>query len=200
MTSTWKKMIAGFAFVAVLGSQVGVASAGKSCGSHRNSAAPAIARFTVAPVAVAPNTVPSTTFVPESVVPPAGVRPAAFESTAVAPIDIELYDIRLVDNGNDEQGPCYRLIVKNLGRTAVTSEITVALLASMEKDSNDNVSVIGSLESLASGATKSIDLRLPKGAEALTYLTAAVAPADGSDANETDNVAIYERNTILAAR
>jgi hypothetical protein len=90
--------------------------------------------------------------------------------------------------------------VKNLGQTAVTSEITVVLLASMEKNSDDNVSVIGSIPSLEAGATKSIDLRLPKGSEELTYLTAAVALSEGTDANEVDNVGVYEQGEVLAVR
>jgi len=195
MASTWKKLIAGFAFVAIVGSQLDVAMAGKSCSRRRVSAAPAIAPVVVAPAPVAPVEVVS-----ETVAPSAGGEPAAEDAAAVAAIDLKLLDIRQVDDGNDEEGPSYRLTVKNLGRTAVTSEITVALLASVEKDSDDNLSVLGSLESLEAGATKSVDLRLPKGAEVLTYLTAAVAAADVNEANETDNVAIVERDAVAAVR
>jgi hypothetical protein len=195
MASTWKKGITAVALATILGGHMGMASA---CPNRRRPAAPATApvavnRATVAPAAAAPVTI-----VPPAVAP-APIGPEAVESPVVAAMDLELYDIRRVDDGNDEQGPSYRVIVKNLSRTAA-SEITVALLASMEKDSDDNVSVLGSLESLEAGATKSIDLRLPKGSEVLTYLTAVVALTDGTDANETDNVATYERDTVLAAR
>jgi hypothetical protein len=193
MTSTWKNTLTAVAIVAVLSSQISLATA---C-PRRKPAAPAVAPVTAAPapVAVAPVTVASET-APAS----APSLPPADEQVAAAPIDLELYDIRQVDNGNDTEGPAYRLIVKNLGRTAVTTEITFALLASMEKDSDDNLSVLGSLDSLEAGATKSVELRLPKGAETMTYLTAVVAASDTTDADETDNIAVYERNAILAAR
>ena len=205
MASTWKKVIAGFAFAAVVGSQVGVAVAGKSCGRRRLPAAPVVAPAVVAPVTVAPVTPASVTPAPVAPAPvaPVAVAPIAAgakEPAAAAGIDLEINDIRLVDNGNDEQGPSYRLTVKNLGQTSVTSEITVALLASLEKDSEENLSVLGSLESLEAGATKSVDLRLPKGAEVRTYLTAAAAPADVDEPNATDNVAIVERDAVAAIR
>jgi hypothetical protein len=140
-------------------------------------------------------------FVPAEVAPEPVIVPAQeVAPTTPAPIDLELFDVRLVEAGNDEQGPLYRVMVKNLSGLDVTSEMTVALLASMDKDSNDNVSVIGSLPSLGSLTTKTVDLRLPQGSQALTYLTAVVALSDSADANETDNIATYERSTILAAK
>ena len=137
---------------------------------------------------------PEPVFVSE---PVATIQEAA---PVAAAIDLELYDLRRVEAGNDEQGPLYRVMVKNLSNANVTSEITVALLASVEKDSDDNVSVLGSLESLGAGATKSVELRLPKGSEALSFLTAVAALTDSADANETDNIATYDRDAVLAAR
>jgi hypothetical protein len=202
MASNWKKWISALSIAAVLGSHVGFASA---CNGRRKTAAPAVARVTaapvrVAPVAVAPVVAPAVAVAPKTAHPPVVNATSAEEPAAVADIDLELYDIRLLDNGNTEQGPSYRLMVKNLSRTNVTSEITIALLASMKKDSDDNLSVVGSLDSLAAGTTKSVDVRLPKGAESMIYLTAVAAPSDVTDANETDNVAVYEREAVLAVR
>jgi len=129
----------------------------------------------------------------------ATVEEVAPATAPVATTDLELSDLRFVSNGNGEQGPLYRLMVKNLGNTGVTSEITVALLASMEKDSSNNVSVLGSLESIEVGVTKTVDLRLPKGSEVLTHLTAVVALSDAADANETDNIVTVETNSVRLA-
>lgn len=109
--------------------------------------------------------------------------------------DLELADLRFVDNGSDEQGPRYRVTVKNIGRIDVASEITVALLASVEAD-GESVSTLGSLQSLKTGETKTVDLRLPSGSQVLEFLTAAVALTDGVDANETDNVANFDRDSV----
>lgn len=119
------------------------------------------------------------------------------EEVAAAPShDLELADLRFVDNGNSEQGPRYRVTVKNLSRTDVTSEITVALLASMEANSDDNVSTLGSLQGLAAGEAKSVDLRLPRGSQVLEFLTAVAALTDETDANETDNIATFARDSV----
>jgi hypothetical protein len=142
----------------------------------------------------------------ESIAPvaPVEVAPIAApvatpDATTVSPLNLELSDLRFVDNGNEEQGPMYRLMVSNRSTAKVESKITVALLASMEKDSNDNLSVVGSLESIEGGATKSVDLRLPKGSQVLTFLTAVVAVNDAADADETDNVVTVERDSVRLA-
>jgi hypothetical protein len=212
MASNWKKVISVLSIAAVLGSQVGTASA---CNGRRKTAAPAtslitaaqVARATAAPAQVArvqPAPVAIAPVAPPAIAPKTAIQPVVNvtknEPAANGPIDLELYDVRLVDNGDAEQGPSYRLTVKNLGRTNVTSEITIALLASMKKDSDENLSVVGSLDSLAAGTTKSVDVRLPKGAESMIYLTAVAAPSDVTDANEADNVAVYEREAVLAVR
>lgn len=124
------------------------------------------------------------------------VEPAApevVETPAPAAIDLKLAELRLVDNGNEEQGPSYRLTVQNVGAGDVTAEITIALLASMEADSDDNVSALGSLPGLKVGETKTVELRLPPGSQVLKHLTAAVAPTEAADADETDNIAVLQR-------
>jgi hypothetical protein len=146
-----------------------------------------------APASFASEPVAVESFTPETL-------PTTEVAAPVAKIDLELSDLRFVDGGNGEQGPGYRLTVTNDGNTDVTSEITVALLGSMIKDSDDNVSVLGSLESLTAGTTKKVDLRLPKGSQSLTFLTAAVALTDAADADETDNIVTVESNSVRLAR
>jgi len=128
------------------------------------------------------------------------VEEAAPIAAPVTKIDLKLSDLRVVEAGSDEQGPLYRLTVKNLSGTNIRSEITVALLASMEPDSNDNVSVLGSLESIEAGSTKTVDLRLPKGSHVLTHLTAVVAQNETVDADENDNVATFERDSVRSVK
>lgn len=119
--------------------------------------------------------------------------PEAVEAPAPAAVDLKLISVKLVNEGDQKQGPGYRLTVQNVGRTEANSEITVVLLASMEKDSDENVSAIGSITGLKVGETKSVELRLPPGSQVLRHLTAAVAPTTLADADETDNIASFER-------
>lgn len=124
------------------------------------------------------------------------VEPAVAEAVESAPAprtDLKLADVQLVKEGNAQQGPLYRLTVQNVGGSDVTEEITVALLASMEADSNDNVSALGSIDGLKAGETKSVELRLPPGSHVLPHLTAAVAATATADADESDNVATFQR-------
>jgi hypothetical protein len=125
-----------------------------------------------------------------------GYSQAVEEVAPVATTDLDLNDLRFVDNGNNQQGPRYRVTVKNLSRTDVTSEITVALLASIEADSDDNVSTLGTIEGLNAGESKTVDLRLPRGSQVLEFLTAAVAATEVADSNENDNTATFARDSV----
>lgn len=119
--------------------------------------------------------------------------PEAVEAPAPAAVDLKLISVKLVDEGNQKQGPNYRLTVQNVGQTEAATEITVVLLASMEIDSNDNVSALGSVAGLKSGETKSVELRLPAGSQVLRFVTAAVASSTQAEADESDNIATIER-------
>ena len=129
--------------------------------------------------------------------------PAPAADAAVQSIDLELLDLRFVDDGlAADQGPRYRVTIRNLGRTDIASPITVALLASAQlQPSADAQYATATLESLKAGTMQAVDVRLPmqvaKQAQAFGFLAAAVAMTDGSaDANPTNNGSTYERAAV----
>ncbi len=129
--------------------------------------------------------------------------PAPAAEAVVQSIDLELLDLRFVDDGlAADQGPRYRVTIRNLGRTDIASQITVALLASAQAQPNaDAQYATTTLESLKAGAMQTVDVRLPvqvaQQPQAFGFLAAAVAMTDGSaDANPTNNGATYERAAV----
>jgi hypothetical protein len=131
------------------------------------------------------------------------VTPNAIPEAVAQAFDLELLDLRFVDDGlAADQGPRYRLTVRNRSRSDVTGSISVALVASFEtKPDQAAMHAVAKFEALAAGAMQAVDVRLPAQAAqqtpAFRFLTAAVALSDGAvDANPADNGATFDRSAV----
>ncbi|MBX7074434.1 MAG: hypothetical protein K1X71_14910 [Pirellulales bacterium] len=111
--------------------------------------------------------------------------------------DVKPGVISLVEAGATTSGPRYQVVVRNAGTAATPRGFTVALVATGADGQPTAVSprAIGQLGAMASGETKSLELRFdaPLGA-AQTHLVLAVdALSEITESDEADNVTTITR-------
>ncbi len=89
---------------------------------------------------------------------------AAAVPSTVPGVDLQLVDVRLLDNGDAARqiGPRYRVSFRNAGTSPVDHEFNVALVAADDANLTTNLPTIESrIPSIATGDVASVDLRLP---------------------------------------
>jgi hypothetical protein len=107
----------------------------------------------------------------------APVTPTPLVSTATAPattiaatpspvagVDLQLVDVRILDNGDASKqiGPRYRVSFRNAGTSVVDHAFNVALVAADDANLTTNLPTIeGRISSVATGEIANVDLRLP---------------------------------------
>lgn len=82
----------------------------------------------------------------------------------VAGVDLQLVDVRLLDNGDSAKqiGPRYRVSFRNAGSSVVDHAFNVALVAADDANLTTNLPTIeGRISSVATGEIANVDLRLP---------------------------------------
>jgi len=120
------------------------------------------------------------------------------QTQLVSMIDLEMVDIALVNQGNAQQGPLYRMTLRNNSNTAITSPFAVAIYGSTQPTVGaDFVRGDGQVNSLPAAATATVDVQMPAGSANYDYMTAVIGEAAGfRDANEQNNSGLYNRTAI----
>lgn len=114
-----------------------------------------------------------TTYVANSTPAVAGattIPMAATPASTVSGVDLQLVDVRLLDNGDASQqiGPRYRVTFRNAGSTPVDHEFNVALVAADDANLTENLPTSESrISSVPTGDVTTVDLRLPATAFAI---------------------------------
>jgi hypothetical protein len=123
---------------------------------------------------------------------------------AAVGVDLELFDVRIVDSGDPARklGPRYRVVFRNLG-TAPAANFQIMLMASQDgTPSTEAPMATAEVEALAPGETRSVDVRLPMndGLAAMPTLIVAIDSAvQVAETDEQNNVAVLERAKIAMA-
>jgi hypothetical protein len=84
--------------------------------------------------------------------------------TPVTGVDLQLVDVRLLDNGDAAKqiGPRYRVTFRNAGRSPVNHDFSVALVAADDANLTANLPTIESrISSVPTSDVSTVDLRLP---------------------------------------
>ncbi|HVU35748.1 MAG TPA: hypothetical protein VHE61_20070, partial [Opitutaceae bacterium] len=105
-----------------------------------------------------------TTMVADSSPATAPTVAAATPAATVAGVDLQLIDVRLLDNGDAAKqiGPRYRVSFRNAGTSPVDHAFNVALIAADDANLTTNLPTIESrISSVATSDVTSVDLRLP---------------------------------------
>ena len=131
---------------------------------------------------------------------------------AVDGIDLQVVDVRLVDNGDASKqiGPRYRVTFRNAGSNPVDHEFNVALVAA--DDTNPTASNLPTIESrvssVATGDLAQVDLRLPStafemGSDSQSEFAKLFVFVDSrgevNDANRDNNAAGVDRVAVQPA-
>jgi hypothetical protein len=90
--------------------------------------------------------------------------------TPVTGVDLQLVDVRLLDNGDAAKqiGPRYRVTFRNAGRSPVEHDFDVALVAADDANLTANLPTIESrISSVPTSDVSTVDLRLPATAFAM---------------------------------
>jgi hypothetical protein len=112
----------------------------------------------------------STPLVDDSSAPVEGAPVATIATTTATPaatvpgVDLQLVDVRMLDNGDASQqiGPRYRVAFRNAGSAAVDHAFNVAVIAADDSNLSANLPVTESrITSVATGDVTYVDLRLP---------------------------------------
>ena len=120
------------------------------------------------------------------------------QTQLVSVIDLEMVDVALVNQGDSQQGPLYRMTLRNNSNTAITSPFAVAIYGSTQPTVGaDFVRGDGQVSSLPAAATATVDVQMPAGSANYDYMTAVIGEAAGfRDANEQNNSGLYNRTAI----
>lgn len=138
---------------------------------------------------------------------------AATPGTVVDGIDLQLVDVRLLDNGRpDEQiGPRYRISFRNAGSTPVETAFNVSLAATTEFKVSDSMPETTTRVTGVNGnEVKFVDMRLPPSVFEMTTATGAKTEfskllvfvdsgQEVKDTNRENNMAGLERTAIKTA-
>lgn len=151
---------------------------------------------------------PSATTAPVAAVPTNSVaKPAA----TVTGVDLQLLDVRMLDNGDATQqiGPRYRVTFRNAGTSPVDHDFNVALVAADDANLTTNLPTIESrISSVGTGDVKTVDLRLPAtafdmGQDSHSEFAKLVVVVDShgevNDVNRDNNMASVDRTAVQPA-
>ena len=154
---------------------------------------------------------PVTTATPADTMPVGGATLAP--TPAVVPgVDLELLDVRLLDNGDASQqiGPRYRVTFRNAGSAPVNHEFNVALVAADSATPSDaNLPTVESrIHEVGTGDATQVDLRLPAaafqmGTDSHSEFGKLIVVVDSrqevNDVNRNNNAAGVDRTAIQPA-
>jgi hypothetical protein len=96
--------------------------------------------------------------------PPAIATNSATPAVIVPGVDLQLVDVRMLDNGDASQliGPRYRVAFRNAGSVAVDHEFNVAVIAADDSNLTANLPMTESrITTIGTGDVTYVDLRLP---------------------------------------
>jgi hypothetical protein len=121
----------------------------------------------------------------------------------LATIDLEVLDVRFVDDGDVAQGagPRFRISVRHVGGQSPAGKAPLMLIASPNsKPSQDSIYATAEVDSFVGGMA-TVDVRLPLEAavyaDKLPFLTAVVgAPQGRHDIVPANNVATFDRSLV----
>ena len=126
-------------------------------------------------------------------------------------IDLQLTDVRMVDNGDPSRqiGPLYRVSLRNVGSTPVDHDFNVALIAADDADLNGNLPTSESrVHPTNTDAVINVDVRLPatafsmgpdKHSEFSKLFVFVDSQGEVTDANRDNNVAGLDRTNVQPA-
>lgn len=132
-------------------------------------------------------------------------------ATVAQGIDLEVLDVRVLDNGDASQqiGPRYRVTFRNAGSTPVDHEFNVALIAADDANLTANLPTSEvRVKSLPSGDPTYVDLRLPASSfsmgrdshsEFAKLFVAVDSHGEVNDTNRANNAAGVDRTAIQPA-
>ncbi len=111
--------------------------------------------------------------------------------TSAREIDLGVKEVRVLEKGDAQNGPLFRVVVTNKGPMNLDKPTRVALLAVKDgQPTADTPRLIETMTSLNVGETKELDMRLPATASSFPGLLVAVEiPESFKDVNEQDNLA-----------
>ena len=138
------------------------------------------------------------------------VSRTATPASLVNGTDLQLVDIKLLDNGRPEAqiGPRYRVSFRNVGSTPVDHEFNVSLVAATEmKLAEDLPQTITRVGAIQGNDINFVDLRLPSSVfqmattdggktEFSKLLVFVDSYQEVKDSNRENNIAGLERNTV----
>jgi len=126
-------------------------------------------------------------------------------------IDLQLVDVRMLDNGDASQqiGPRYRVTFRNAGSVAVDHEFNVTVVAADDANLSANMPMVESrITSVPIGAVNYVDLRLPAKAfemgpdsksEFAKLFVFVDSHGEVQDTNRNNNAAGVDRTAIQPA-
>jgi len=132
-------------------------------------------------------------------------------TNAVPGIDLQLSDVRMVDNGDPSRqiGPLYRVSLRNAGSTPVDHDFNVALIAADDANLNANLpSSESRVRSVDATGMINVDVRLPatafsmgpdKHSEFSKLFVFVDSQSEVKDTNRDNNVAGLDRTTVQPA-
>ncbi len=90
------------------------------------------------------------------------------QTASAQPIDLELMEVRQLDRGTADQGPAYRVTLRNKNEGAVAQAFNVGLAASIGRQAAaDAAFATARVEGLQAGQVLAVDVRLPAKATSL---------------------------------
>jgi hypothetical protein len=143
--------------------------------------------------------------------PPAAPATLAATPAAVEGIDLQLVDVRMLDNGDAAQqiGPRYRVTFRNAGTKPVDHEFNVALVAADDANLSANLPTAESrITSVPTARATTVDVRLPvtafqMGTDSKSEFGKLFVFVDSrgelSDVNRDNNAAGLDRTAIQPA-
>ena len=122
-------------------------------------------------------------------------------ASAGQPIDLELVSVEQLDGGDGVNGAAYRVTFRNNSDVDVAQEFDVALLASADGQTADNVSQTTSrVAGIGANQALYVDMRLPAEANGLGVLTAMVnSSQDVAEATLDNNSTTLNQSDIPLA-
>lgn len=135
----------------------------------------------------------------------------ATPAATVTGVDLQLIDVRMLDNGDAAKqiGPRYRVTFRNVGTSPVDHDFNVALVAADDANLTTNLPTIESrISSVGTGDVKTVDLRLPATAfdmgqdthsEFAKLFVFVDSHGEVNDVNRDNNAARVDRTAIEPA-
>jgi hypothetical protein len=116
-------------------------------------------------------------------------------------VDLQLLAVRMLDAGDAEQGPAFRVWVRNNSRVAINHPFNVLLLAARDANPAQDLPQVGArISAINAGQVLPVDIRLPVAANqpGLPMLHVLVdSHREINEVNEANNGLVIARSEVL---